>query len=360
MNEPPSAYPTTRLPDVAAISYFSNLLLNPPHFLFSSTPPYHGGNVTLRHPLHHGVCLSSGRHRLCPCRRRRAAADDHPPPARPNGVDPLSGPHVWRRRPPPPPTDAQREAWRRQVAAFGAAAASAASSPDVQAALTKMGQAAAAAAGSPAVQSAMADMANEFLRNAEGEVDGGGGTPWARPPPPETTRVRPPTSSQPATPPPPPSPSPSRSPQPQPPSPPAGASTAPWPAWGVPTPAGRVDWVPRAELAETPTAYTWRVELPGVAKADVRTELRAADREVRVAGVKRRPGGDGGGGGGWPRGEVAYGSFGRSLALPADADVADRSSMRAAVRDGVLTVSVAKVVAEAVAADEAGVDIPVV
>lgn len=131
----------------------------------------------------------------------------------------------------------------------------------------------------------------------------------------------------------------------------------------------QVDWVPRAERAETPTLYVYRLELPGVGR-NVKTELKAADRVIVVSGNKVLPSetSDAAADAAAPaaeadgrnvRSELVYGAFARTLRLPADADTTAKDQIRAAVKDGVLTVTVPKVKAEPEPPAEEPVDIPV-
>jgi len=132
----------------------------------------------------------------------------------------------------------------------------------------------------------------------------------------------------------------------------------------------RVDWVPLAERAETATTYVWRLEVPGVTKGHVKTELKGADRVIVISGEKVRPSTaaavTGGGGGAVEseearsvRGELTYGTFARTLRMPADADLDAKDQIRAAVKEGVLTLTVAKVKAVPEPEAEPPVEIPI-
>lgn len=131
----------------------------------------------------------------------------------------------------------------------------------------------------------------------------------------------------------------------------------------------QVDWVPRAERAETPTSYVYRLELPGVGR-NVKTELKAADRLIVVSGNKAPPAEtrEEATDAEAPaaeadvrnvRSELVYGAFSRTLRLPADADTSAKDEIRAAVKDGVLSVTVPKVKAEPEPPAEEAVDIPI-
>jgi HSP20 family protein len=94
-------------------------------------------------------------------------------------------------------------------------------------------------------------------------------------------------------------------------------------------------WAPPADVCETAEAIVVRVELPGVAAADV--EVVLASGALRVTGTKK---------GRAPRGRVthlcserAYGKFCRTV--PLRRPVRTRGA-RATLRDGLLTVTLPK------------------
>jgi HSP20 family protein len=96
------------------------------------------------------------------------------------------------------------------------------------------------------------------------------------------------------------------------------------------------DWVaPAAEASADEAAYRIAMELPGVAEADI--ELSVVEGVVTVRGEKR--GEPEAGGATWYFSERQFGSFSRSFRLPPDADEA---AAAAALKDGVLTVTVPK------------------
>jgi len=133
----------------------------------------------------------------------------------------------------------------------------------------------------------------------------------------------------------------------------------------------RVDWVPLAERAETATMYVWRLEVPGVTKGHVKTELKGADRVIVISGEKARPSAAAAAVAGGVaaaaeseeartvRGELTYGTFARTLRMPADADLDATDQIRAAVKEGVLTLTVAKVKAAPEPEAEPPVEIPI-
>ncbi len=96
------------------------------------------------------------------------------------------------------------------------------------------------------------------------------------------------------------------------------------------------DWLaPASDASSDKDVYRISMELPGVAEEDV--TLTVKDGVVTVAGEKkssREEKGDT-----WYFSERQYGAFSRSFRLPADAD---DSKAEAALRDGILTVTVPK------------------
>jgi len=111
------------------------------------------------------------------------------------------------------------------------------------------------------------------------------------------------------------------------------------------------DWAPRADMTVSAdgSAYEWVVELPGMAKEDV--TLSVDGDLLTVRGEKKSTRTVVGGGT-----ERVWGTFARSVVVPADGDVADKGAVQAVVKDGVLTVSFPKVPppteADAPAADD--------
>lgn len=94
-------------------------------------------------------------------------------------------------------------------------------------------------------------------------------------------------------------------------------------------------WLPAVDLSETPDAYVAIVELPGVAKEDVKVTW--GEDVLTVAGEKKIAEEDKGGQ--VFRRERLHGAFARSFRLPGPV-AADR--IKAEYRDGVLTLTVPK------------------
>lgn len=96
------------------------------------------------------------------------------------------------------------------------------------------------------------------------------------------------------------------------------------------------EWIaPAAEASVTDADYRISMELPGVAEDDI--HLSVEDGVVTVRGEKKTE--REGKGETWFFSERQYGGFSRSFRLPPDADEA---AVSAEIKDGVLTISVAK------------------
>jgi HSP20 family protein len=94
-------------------------------------------------------------------------------------------------------------------------------------------------------------------------------------------------------------------------------------------------WTPATDLAETADAYVLRADLPGLRPEDVKIEFE--NRVLSISGERRAETTDQGAG--YHRVERAFGSFRRSLTLPAGVDA---DAITAAFDQGVLTVTVPK------------------
>ncbi|MDH5453556.1 MAG: Hsp20/alpha crystallin family protein [Paracoccaceae bacterium] len=103
------------------------------------------------------------------------------------------------------------------------------------------------------------------------------------------------------------------------------------------------EWVaPASEASSDDKVYRIAVELPGVKEKDI--DITVDDGLVTIKGEKkesREEKGDT-----WYFSERQYGAFSRSFRLPAEADP---DKIEADLKDGVLTLSVAKVAPEALA-----------
>ncbi|MCC5992106.1 MAG: Hsp20/alpha crystallin family protein [Rhodobacteraceae bacterium] len=92
---------------------------------------------------------------------------------------------------------------------------------------------------------------------------------------------------------------------------------------------------PASEASSDGDAYRISVELPGVAEDDIHVSMD--DGVMTIRGDKRSSHHEEGDT--WYFTERQYGSFSRSFRLPADAD---EGAIKAALRDGVLEVSIAR------------------
>lgn len=96
------------------------------------------------------------------------------------------------------------------------------------------------------------------------------------------------------------------------------------------------EWIaPASEASADDNAYSINVELPGVDEKDI--ELSVADGVLTLKGEKQSSREEKGET--WFFSERQYGSFNRSFRLPPDAD---ESKVAADLKDGVLTIKVAK------------------
>jgi HSP20 family protein len=97
------------------------------------------------------------------------------------------------------------------------------------------------------------------------------------------------------------------------------------------------DWVPRAELLDSPDRITLRVYLPGIDAKDL--DIEATRESIVISGDRpyQKPAEDRR----YYWSEVNYGKFRRAFALP-EAVVHDR--IQADYRDGILTLTLPKVV----------------
>ena len=95
------------------------------------------------------------------------------------------------------------------------------------------------------------------------------------------------------------------------------------------------DWTPLVDISEDATEYLIKAELPEVKREDVKITME--DGTLTIAGDRKYEKQDNGMK--YHRVERAYGSFGRSFALPDDASPA---KVTADFKDGVLKVHLAK------------------
>jgi HSP20 family protein len=101
-----------------------------------------------------------------------------------------------------------------------------------------------------------------------------------------------------------------------------------------------VEWSPSADISETDQEYLIRASLPAVKKEDVTVTVE--DGMLTVSGERRQQ--DERKDEKFHKVESFYGSFSRSFSLP---EGTDPSAIRAESKDGVLTIHVPKIKAEA-------------
>lgn len=94
---------------------------------------------------------------------------------------------------------------------------------------------------------------------------------------------------------------------------------------------GAYVWTPSADVLEAAGELVFRIELPGVPLDAVLVEIE--DRVLHIRGERPFPGGDVI----YHALELTYGPFARSFTLPSDAD---RDSVAAVLKDGLLTLTV--------------------
>ena len=99
------------------------------------------------------------------------------------------------------------------------------------------------------------------------------------------------------------------------------------------------DWHPSMDLAETDSDVTASVELPGLQKDDIKVSVE--DSTLTVSGEKKQEKTESAGD--LRRIERVYGYFKRTIKLPASVDA---GKVKAAYKDGILTVTMPKVEAK--------------
>ena len=96
------------------------------------------------------------------------------------------------------------------------------------------------------------------------------------------------------------------------------------------------DWIPRVDVVETDKAYNIKLEIPDVAKQDVKIEVEHG--VLKVSGERKHEKEQEGKT--FHVVECSYGSFCRSFALPKDVD---EQKIVATFKDGMLTIELPKV-----------------
>jgi len=96
-------------------------------------------------------------------------------------------------------------------------------------------------------------------------------------------------------------------------------------------------WYPTADVAEREDAYTVTLDLPGMAREDIK--LRIADNVLTVSGERKVEHEESTAGGNYHRVERSYGGFTRSFILPS---AVDEGKVAATYKDGVLAITLPK------------------
>ena len=107
---------------------------------------------------------------------------------------------------------------------------------------------------------------------------------------------------------------------------------------GMPMGQASAVWSPRGEFRETPKAYVYRFDVPGVSKGELNVTLQNGQLVLqgkRSSEVKK----SGDSKGVFER-EVRVGQFERAIALPADADT--QGATKTQLKNGVLTIEIPK------------------
>lgn len=102
-----------------------------------------------------------------------------------------------------------------------------------------------------------------------------------------------------------------------------------------PEAAGRGEWTPRVDIAETETEFLIKAEVPEVERDNVKVTV--ANGVLTLSGERKQEKEEKGKK--FHRIERFYGSFSRSFALP---DNVDEAGVKAAFKDGMLTLTLPK------------------
>ena len=109
------------------------------------------------------------------------------------------------------------------------------------------------------------------------------------------------------------------------------------------------DWSPRVDITETDKAFVIKAEIPGVRKEDVKVTVE--NGVLSICGERKQEKEEKGEK--FHRVERHYGSFCRSFTLPANAD---EGTIKAAFKDGMLTLEIPKTEEEKPTAIEVNVE----
>jgi len=101
------------------------------------------------------------------------------------------------------------------------------------------------------------------------------------------------------------------------------------------TPAGGVEWMPPVDIKESDEGYTFHMDVPGLKPEDLDVELHEGVLSIRGSRSEEKTEE----GKGYVRTERRQGSFSRQFRVPTTAQA---ESLKAEVKDGVLTIEVPK------------------
>ncbi|MEJ2088244.1 MAG: Hsp20/alpha crystallin family protein [Gammaproteobacteria bacterium] len=100
-------------------------------------------------------------------------------------------------------------------------------------------------------------------------------------------------------------------------------------------PASRTEWLPPVDIKETADGYRFHMDVPGLKPEDLEVELHEGVLSIRGSRNEEKREEDKG----YVRTERRYGSFSRQFRVPTTVQA---DSLKAEVKDGVLTIEVPK------------------
>jgi HSP20 family protein len=101
------------------------------------------------------------------------------------------------------------------------------------------------------------------------------------------------------------------------------------------SPASRAEWLPPVDIKETDGGYTFHMDVPGMKPEDLDVELHEGVLSIRGSRTEEKREEDKG----YVRTERRHGSFSRQFRVPTNVQA---DSLKAEVKDGVLTIEVPK------------------
>ena len=101
------------------------------------------------------------------------------------------------------------------------------------------------------------------------------------------------------------------------------------------SPAARTEWLPPVDIKETDASYVFHMDVPGMKPEDLDVELHEGILSIRGSRTEEKKEEDKG----YVRTERRQGSFARQFRVPTNVQA---DSLKAEVKDGVLTIEVPK------------------